>query len=283
MIDLLIIGTGPAGVSAALTAQARRMDFALLGSARLSPKVRKAERIDNYPGLPQVSGEQMQKVLLDQLAQAEITVHDERINTIMAMGETFMAASAEGMYEARAVLLTTGVQTGRAIPGEEALLGKGVSYCATCDGALYRGKTVAVLCTSQDFAGEVEFLAKMAAQVYLFGPVEGDFGDNVQRCPGLPMAIAGEDRVSGVTYRDGELAVDGIFLLRDSQSPASLLPGLALTADGHIAVDRAQRTNLRGVYAAGDCTGRPYQYAKAVGEGNVAVHSILEDLRQQRK
>ena len=205
---------------------------------------------------------------------------DRLVTTVTKTGGRFMLLAENEIYEARSVLLATGVVTSRGVPGEAELLGRGVSYCATCDGMFYRGKAIAVYCAGSRYAHEVEYLAGVASKVYLYSP-ERDLavgGENVERL-GSPIAgVEGHDRVESVRLGDGrEIPVDGAFFLRSAISPASLVPGLAL--DGpHIVVDRQLRTGIEGCFAAGDCTGRPYQIAKAVGEGNVAAHQILEYL-----
>lgn len=279
MHDLMIIGSGPAGVSAALTAQARNLDFLWFGSPELSMKIQRAERIRNYPGLPDVAGETMQQVFLRQIEDAGITLTPERINAIYPMGAYYAASVNKKVYEAKAILLATGIQTTKTIPGEAELLGKGVSYCATCDGFLYKQKKVAVICTSPKFEPEIEYLADIASQVTLFTTYKGCEiqKGNVTSVAGYPSKILGTDHVQALVCQEQETSVDGVFFLKDSVSPAVLLKGLEMD-DSHIQVDRMQKTNLEGCYAAGDCTGRPYQYAKAVGEGNVALHSILEYL-----
>jgi thioredoxin reductase (NADPH) len=162
-----------------------------------------------------------------------------------------------------------------------------VSYCATCDGRLYTGKKIAVYCTNPEFEPEVEFLADLAGEVWVY-PTYPDFSvvrDNVRILSDAPVEVCGEDFVSGIRIKNVRksakesdvIPVDGIFCLKDSYSPVTLVRGLEME-DRHIKVNRRQETSLRGCYAAGDCTGRPYQYAKAVGEGNVAVHSILDYL-----
>lgn len=279
MHDLMIIGSGPAGVSAALTAQARNLDFLWFGSPELSMKIQRAERIRNYPGLPDVAGETMQQVFLRQVEEAGITLTPERINAVYPMGAYYAASANQKIYEAKAILLATGIETAKALPGESELLGKGVSYCATCDGFLYKQKKIAIICTSPKFEPEIEYLADIASEVALFTTYKGCKiqKDNVSHVAGYPSGILGTDHVQALACREQEIPVEGVFFLKDSISPAVLLKGLEME-DSHIQVDRMQRTNLKGCYAAGDCTGRPYQYAKAVGEGNVALHSILEFL-----
>ena len=164
-------------------------------------------------------------------------------------------------------------------------MGKGVSYCATCDGMLYRGKTIAIICNNTRFEHEVKYLADLAETVYYFPNYKGNgtLPENVKIMEDKAKAIVGEKRVSGVVLRSGDtLTVDGVFCLRDSVSLATLLPKIAVDG-GRIVVDRTMATNLPGVFAAGDCTGRPYQYTKGVGEGNVAADSVIEYLAQQEK
>ena len=281
MYDLLIIGSGPAGISAALSAKARSLDFLWLGSRVLSPKITKAERIMNYPGLPAVTGPEMRDAFLRQIDGLGIEIREERVNSIYNMGGYYTAVVNDKMYDGRTVILAPGVSNSREIPGESRLLGKGVSYCATCDGELYRGKRIAVICTDQSLEEEIEFLADLAAEVFLCTSYKdcGIRRDNVRHVVGYPAEVLGENRASGLVCGGETVNADGIFCLRSCLAPAVLLPGLEAEG-GHIQVDRQQRTNLPGCFAAGDCTGRPYQYAKAVGEGNVALHSAVEYLKK---
>ena len=250
MLDLLIVGTGPAGVSAALTARARGLSFLWFGSRRLSDKVEKAERILNYPGLPRVTGRELRDAFLRQVDDLGLPIQQARVAAVYEMGGHYAVCAGPDFYEGRCLILATGVAAGGQIPGESRLLGKGVSCCATCDGELYRGRNIA-----------------------------GGLAETPGSHKGRPQAIEGDDRVTGVRWADATLPVEGVFCLRETVAPQALLSGLAME-NGHIQVDRAQRTNLPGCFAAGDCTGRPYQYAKAVGEGNVAVHSALAFLAQ---
>lgn len=281
MKDLLIVGSGPAGISAALTAAARGLDFLWFGSQELSPKIAQAPEIANYPGLCRVSGREFQKVLQEQIDTMGLEIREERIDSIFPMGGYFTACVNETMYEAKTVLLAVGVSATGTVPGELDYVGQGVSYCATCDGALYRGKTVAIVSTNPAFEEEVEFLVGLAARAYISRSYSASDAPNAERVPTFPKGIWRENGKLLVNYADGERAADGIFFLKDSVSPAVLLQGLAM--DGaHIAVNRDLETNIPGCFAAGDCTGRPYQYAKAVGEGNVAVHTAIRYLKEKK-
>ena len=280
LYDVAIIGTGPAGVSAALNLKIHEKNFIWIGKKTLSDKISRAERISNYPGFIDASGAELNAAFMAQVAAMGIEITEAMVNQIMPMGDHYALLAGPDFYEAKALILTTGVNQTGGLKGEADFLGRGVSYCATCDGGLYRGKTVGIICNNPRFEHEAAFLAGLAEKVYFF-PYYKDpsfTGENVEQPAGRPVAVEGEMRVNKLRMNDGsEIAVDGLFCLRDAISLNTLLPGLA-TESGHITVDRAMATNLPGVYAAGDCTGRPYQYTKAVGEGNVAAHSVLDFL-----
>jgi len=176
------------------------------------------------------------------------------------------------MENARALILAAGVSRGKKFPGEEAFLGRGVSYCATCDGMLYRGKNVAVLGYSETARREADFLAGIGCSVTYF--------DKPKKCE-----ISGTNLVESVTCDGETVAADGVFLLRPTMVPTDLFPGLAVE-NGYVTVDRKMNTNLPGLFAAGDCTGGPLQVSKAVGEGLIAGQSaaayVAELLRKQK-
>ena len=283
--DSIIIGTGPAGVSAALNLKILEKSFLWIGSKNMSGKAAKAELVRNYPGLPGVTGAQLSEAFRAHVEAMGIEIHEAMVNQIVPMKDHYALTAGADFFEAKTIILATGVAAAGTLPGEEALLGRGVSYCATCDGGLYRGKTIAAVVSSPRFEHEVKYLAGLAAKVYFLPTYKGvpAIADNVETRSDRAAAVEGEGRVSGVRLTGGEtIPVDGVFCLRESISLNTLLPKLA-TENGHIAADRRMATNLPGVFAAGDCTGRPYQYAKAVGEGNVAAHSAVEYLAAKEK
>ena len=279
MFDTAIIGTGPAGISAALTLQALKKNIILFGSGQLSQKIRAAEQIRNYPGLPMVTGAQMQAAFAQQLEEMDIPITEKTVTGIYHMGTHYSILCNQEAFDAKTVILCTGVESVKPIEGELEFVGRGVSYCATCDGFLYKGKSIAILCTTKELEHEISYLADLAAQVTLI-PMYKDpqvAGDNIRVIRKMPTAIRGGMKADTLVVGEEEIKVDGIFMLKQAVAPSVLLYGLE-TEDGHITVDRACRTNLPGCFAAGDCTGRPYQYVKAAGEGNVAAHSANEYL-----
>ena len=284
MFDVAIIGAGAAAVSASLTLKSLNKDIIVFGNLDLSEKIRKAEEIRNYPGLINVSGKKMQEVFLEQLNAMDIKITPKIVTGVYNMGNYYSILCNQDMYEAKSVIITTGVEFIKPIKGEEKFIGRGVSYCATCDGLLFKGKTIAIICTSKELEHEIEYLSNIASKVFVV-PLYKGFeikGSNIEVISGVPQEIVGNTKVEKVVFRNKEIIVDGVFMLKNAISAQVLVPGL-IVEDDHIKVDRLQQTNLEGLFAAGDCTGRPYQYAKAIGEGNVAAHSATEYLSKNKK
>ncbi len=281
MLDCIIVGSGLAGISAALTLQANGKSFEIFGSPELSSKIYRAEKIHNYPGLSDVSGRAFCDALKAQLANANITVNSKKVGGVYALKDKFAVLTQSGeSFESRTVILAVGVEAIKPVEGELEFLGRGVSYCATCDGFLYKGKRIAVVCTSKELEHEIAHLAGFSEKVYLIPMYKGVdvSAPNVEKIMQMPIKIEGEKKVERLVFSkpltEGktDLPVDGVFMLKESVSPAALVAGLEIE-NGHIVVDNQMQTNIKGCFAAGDCTGRPYQYAKAVGEGNVAAFS----------
>lgn len=278
-VEIAVIGSGPAGVSAAITAKLRGKNVLLFGSKELSEKIGKAHRIQNYPGLPDVTGEDLRAAFQRHLDSMGLTVTEARVNAVYAMGDYFAVQTAQETYEATTVILATGVVQGKALPGEEEYLGRGVSYCATCDAPLYRGKAVAVVGSSPAAEPEAAYMTEVAGSVLYLPLYEGtpDLPAAVQVVREKPTAVVGETNVTALRTDAGEYPVDGVFLLRDAMAPTQLVPGLEGNG-GHVAVNAKMQTNLPGCFACGDAVGLPYQYVKAAGEGNVAALSAVEYL-----
>lgn len=283
--DIAIIGTGPGGLEAAITAKIRNKNILLIGNKNLSLKVEKAHTIKNYLGIPDAAGEDLTVRFKKHLADMEIEITEDKISSVYAMGDYFALQGADVMYEAETVILATGVVLGTPYPGENEYLGKGVSYCATCDAPLYRGKTAAVLGFSPKEEAEAAFLGEVCEKVYYFPqykePVELS-KDNIEICMDKPKEIKGEMTVNTLVTEGGEVSVDGVFILRESVAPSQLVPGL-LTEDNHVKVNRKLETSIPGCFACGDITGTPYQYIKAAGEGNVAALSAVAYLDEKKR
>ena len=278
MFDVAIIGTGPAGLSAALTLKIHNKEIIWFGSKEQSEKISKSEKIANYPGVPMTTGSDLNAAFARQAEELGLEITEKIVTLINKMGDHYMILANNEVFEAKTVLLSTGVVQAKGMENEEDFVGRGVSYCATCDGFFYKGKTIAVHSSSPRLEEDVRYLEEIADKLYVFRTYKTDKEDpeNTTVLKSPIRVVNGGMKVEKVTLADGtELDVDGLFCLRSAIAPTTLLKGLEM--DGaHIVVNRQQETNLPGCFAAGDCTGRPYQIAKAVGEGNIAAHQILQ-------
>ena len=260
--DLIIVGGGPAGLTAAIHARARDKSALVISNDPLASPLCRAPAMANYPGLPGVTGKELVERLLAQARDPGVELKRGRALSVMPMGESVMVSVGSDVVEGRAAVLAPGVSRAAPLKGEAELLGRGVSYCATCDGMFYRGRSVVCAGDAPNFDEEVEFLRSIGCDVA------------VRRLAGL--SILGEDAVTGVRDAKGEeTPCQGVFLLRATIAPAQLAPGME-TEGGYIKVDGRMATSLPGVYAAGDCTGQPLQLAKAVGQGQLAAHFAIE-------
>ena len=275
MYDIGIIGSGPAALSAAVNARQRNKSVCVFGRSLDSSLLFAAEKVDNYLGMPDLSGEEMLNQFYAHAVKRGVEFKASRISQIMSMGDYFVINADNEFFEAKTLILAIGLNKSKGISGEMEYLGKGVSYCATCDGMLYRNKKVVVVGENEEGEAEANFLADVCEKVVylpLYQPVL-NLKETVEILNGKPKAVIGEgSRVTGIEAGDERVECDGIFFAKNSTPPESLLFGLH-TDGKNIMVDRSMATNLPGVFAAGDCTGAPFQIAKAVGEGLVAALS----------
>ena len=270
--DIAIVGSGPAGLEAAVNAKIRNKNVIFFGSSDLSNKVVKAPLISNYLGFPGITGSALKNKFEEHISAMDISLVYERVNTIYAMGDYFALMVNEKTYEASTVILSTGVEYTKAIKGEEKFLGKGVGYCATCDAPLYKGKIVTVISYNKSFEDEANYVSELAGKLYYVPLYVGGnkLNASIEVINERPVEIQGTDRVTNLSLLHRTIDTDGVFILKDSVPPSQLMPGLDIE-NGHIKVDRSLKTNIPGCFAAGDCIGKPYQYMKAAGEGQVAA------------
>lgn len=281
--DIAIVGSGPAGLSAALNAKIRNKKFIIFGNKNLTNKLVKAPKVNNYLGFFGMTGKDIKDQFEAHLNSMDIKITEEKINSIYAMGDYFALMVNNKTYEATTVILATGMEYSRPLKGEEEYLGKGVGYCATCDAPLYRGKTVTIIGHNKEAEEEANFVSEIAGLVYYIPMYKGtyDLRTNIELVEDKPEEIKGKIKVNKIVLKNRELETDGVFVLKDSISPGQLVPGLKIT-DNHIEVDRLMKTNIKGCFAAGDCIGMPYQYIKSAGEGNIAALSAAKYLDQKK-
>lgn len=277
--DIAIVGSGPAGLSAALNAKIRNKKFIIFGNKNLTNKLVKAPKINNYLGFYGITGEGVKERFQEHLQAMDIEITEERINSIYAMGKYFALMANDKTFEAKSVILATGIEYTRPIKGEEEYLGKGVGYCATCDAPLYKGKVVTIIGYNKEAEEEANYVSELAGEVYYVPMYKGNYNlrNNIKVVEDKPQEIVGELKVNKLILKNTEIETDAVFLLKDSISPGQLVPGLKIE-ENHIFVDRLMKTNIPGCFAAGDCVGKPYQYIKSAGEGNIAALSAVQYL-----
>ena len=286
--EIAIIGGGPAGLSAALTARVRNKKVVVFESYGFGDKLRKSHSILNYPGMPNVGGQEIMDTFLAQAKELGVEILMEKVQAIYP-GESMTISTTQGnFYSAQSIIIATGTAPAVLYPGEEDYLGRGVSYCATCDGMMYRDQEVAVIGLEPDAPHEAEFLAEICKTVHYFPMLPTSYKfirENIKIYDRkqIPKEIKGAEQIKEMLLSDdSSVEVTGIFILRQATRLDSFLHGLEVS-EGSIAADKQQLTNLPGVFAAGDCTGKPWQLPRAVGEGNVAALSAVDWLNQKGK
>jgi thioredoxin reductase (NADPH) len=277
--DMIIVGAGPAGLAAALNGRIREKSALILAAGRPASRLQNAPHVKNYPGFNGITGEDLYERFYKHAQDMGVQFREERVENIYPGANFTVVTRSNRIYTGRVVILATGIQQTRQLDGEQELVGRGLGYCTTCDGPLYRNKDVAVLGETPEAEEEVNFLAGISRRVYYFplykGEVKVDRRVDVRR--EQPQAILGDERVRALALPDKEIPVDGVFIIRTVAPAERLIAGLH-QEQGAITVDRAMATNIPCVFAAGDCVGKPYQIGKAVGEGLIAGQSAIHCL-----
>ena len=280
--DIIILGSGPAGLAAAVAARGRDKSVLVIGNRWQDSPLARAERVDNYLGLPGLTGSGMLETFYQHAVGMGAEFVMGKAISLMAW-EGFMVTVGSQVYQGRALILAPGVVRQAKYPGEEEYLGRGVSYCATCDGMLYRNRSVIVVGRSPDAPQEANYLHSLGCQVTYVSPQPPKGLDSaIPFVKAGKLSVKGEQTVTGLEADGALLPCDGVFILRQTVAPTDLLPTLE-TEEGYIKVDRSMATNVEGVFAAGDCTGLPLQVSKAVGEGHVAALSACEYLDRKQE
>ena len=199
--DIAIIGGGPAGISAAVTASSKGRKVVLFEAHGFSPRLRSVEKITDYMGIPDVSGTELMDIFVKHLRQTDVDIVEGKIISLREVGEGFVLGTPNGEYTADAVVLATGISRSTLLPGEKEFLGRGVSYCAVVDGSKFKHKRVAAIATVPDALEEIEYLAEQCEQVFFF-PRYSDFvppkKKNIKVILDKPTEITGTDKVTGL-------------------------------------------------------------------------------------
>ena len=273
--DVAIIGAGPAGITASL--YTKRANLKTLVLYKDESSLEKADIIENYYGFKKgISGKELYQKGIEQAKKLKIEVKKEEVLKIELVPEGFMVKTSNLQYIAKAVILATGNKKNKPkIPGIEKLEGKGISYCAICDGFFYRNKSVAVLGNGDYAISETNDLINIANDITILtnGKKKPEFrADNVTIDTRVIKKISGEKKVEQIEFEDGtRINVNGIFIAQGVAGSTEFAKKLgAITSKDKIVVNEKMETNIKGLYACGDCTGGLLQISKAVYEGAIA-------------
>ena len=292
MYDVIVVGGGPAGLTAALYAARPGQDVLVLEGEVAGGQINFSPLVDNYPGLPNMSGVQFAQVLTQQALDQGVHIRNEAVTFLRTKGDRVELTTGRGRYTGLALVLATGVTHRKlGLEGEDELLGRGVSYCAVCDGAFYQGRHVAVVGGGDAALQEALFLSARCSKVTVIHRRDlfrGEAGmvrqlrerDNVEflfshRVDGL---LRNEKGLTGLVLADlkagqrEELAVDGLFIAVGQEPRNEIFSNLVMTDDrGYFLAGEDCGTSLPGVFAAGDCRVKQVrQLTTAVGDGAVA-------------
>lgn len=288
MYDVIIIGAGPAGISASLYTQRANQKTLILYHE--TSNLEKAVKIDNYYGFSQgISGKELYETGIQQAENLGVEVKKEEVIKVGMTENGFHISTTKQDYESKTVIIALGNKKKQAeIKGIKELEGRGVSYCAICDGFFYRGKKVAVLGSGNYALAETNELLAIADQITILtnGEKAPEFrADNVQINTKPIQEIKGENRVREVRFQDDtSLEMDGIFVAQGVAGGTELAKKLGiLTKQNTIVVNEKMETNIPGIYACGDCTGGLLQVCKAVYEGAQAGLQAIQYMRNQNR
>lgn len=297
--DLVIVGAGPAGITAAIYAARYKMDFVIVGGV-LGGNMSVSFDIDNYPGYPHTTGSELTGNMVKQLSTIGHEIVADSIKKIEKTKEGFRLEGNTGNYQGKKLLLAVGTERNKlGVPGEEKLCGKGVSYCATCDGFFFKNKTVAVVGGGDAAAESAVFLSEIASKIYIIVRrdvfrAEPDWEARLKKAKNVEILfksqvkeIVGKETVEKVVLDTGEeLKLDGVFI-EIGETPSSVLYdelGLKRDKEGYVVVDEKMKTSTNGVWAVGDSTtgsNKFRQIITACAEGAIAANTIFTELRDE--
>lgn len=286
MYDVVIIGAGPAGISASLyTARANKKTLVIYSD---KSSLEKTEKIENFYGFKNgIDGKKLYEDGIKQAKNIGVELANEEVIKIEMLEEKFEITTTNKKYIAKSIILATG--TKKNIPNIKGLKefeGKGISYCAICDGFFYRGKEVAVLGNGNYAISETNDLINLAKKVIILtnGKEEPDIrADNVEINKKEIEEITGKEKVEEITFKDKtKIKVEGVFVAEGTAGSVEFAKKLGiLTNNNKIIVNEKMETNVKGIYACGDCTGGLLQISKAVYEGTTAGLQVIEYLKQK--
>ncbi len=293
-LDALVIGAGPAGLAAALYLKRGNLSFLLLDKMGPGGKLNEIHEIANMPGFIPLKGPELAKELYSSVSRLDVGVSYGEVVSVEREGDFFFVRTDVDEYRARALIVATGFVYEALIPGERELRGHGVSYCATCDGPLYRGKDVLVYGEGSRVEEEVAYLSGLANEVTALSrqaPIEGKHSPNVHvygEGEVLSLSPNGGGKIKATVSIHGtkkELLYDAVFPFYGERSALAFLSSLAPRSDGRfLEVDGGMMSSIPGLFAAGDIVKKGLrQVVTALSDGAVAATSLIAYVRRAKR
>jgi len=294
--DYIIIGAGPAGVSAAIYAKRAGLKVLLLDKGMIGGYLNFIDRVDNYPGCKHITGPDLAFQMYEQVQELNVEFKNEEVIDLVNLEDKKEVITNKGKYETRFILIATGrVSSNLGLEHEKELLGKGISHCALCDGNFYRDKDVAVIGHGEGALREALYLARMCHKVYLINRFKEfkapklvinqvrEKGNIIEINEVMVKKIMVQDGVlGGIVISNGrEIKIAGMFTYVGYKPEAKFKTNLNIMDDnGYIKVDCNCETKIKGIYAAGDVVRKEvYQIVTAVGEGAMATVDVIKKIR----
>jgi len=295
--DVIVIGAGPAGLTAGIYTARQNLSTLILYNTQIGGPALEVQRIENYPGFPQgLTGAELMTLFHEQASKFGAEFKHETVIGFSDTADSKIIATRRGYYQGKTVVIATGVHRKQlSIPGEMKFKGRGVSYCAVCDGPFFKGKVIAVVGPGQDAVLDALHLTDIASKVYAI-PGKKGYSDTYPELVALKsnpkleiltgqdiVEIEGNEVVTSIKLVGGpvnQIHVTGVFILLEHVSTFNIFVEAGVTVDGGgcIVVDKNQQTNIPGLYAAGDCTCTGWQVITAAGDGAKAALSIMKYL-----
>ncbi len=295
--DLVIIGAGPAGLTAAIYAARYKLSTLVVGE-QIGGMAAEADEICNFPSYKKIIGIELTKKMIEQVENLGVEIKNSYADSIKKIDSQFLVKTNSTEYKAKKIILATGTEKRKlGLKNEDKFLGKGISYCATCDAAFFKNKVVGVVGGSNSALTAALLLSKFANEIYIiyrknkFFRAEPKWVEEVERNEKIKsifnanvIELVGENKLEYVKLDNGEkLNLDGLFVEIGSIPSVKLAEELGIELEeNHIKVDKKQRTNMEGVFAAGDVTNSPLkQIIVACAQGAIAANSAYEELRNE--
>ncbi len=281
--DVAVIGGGPAGLSAAINLKILNKKVAVFAAEKASKKLISAPLILNYLGIPQIKGSILSELFDNHTKSMDVEIIPAKVKAVYPTDGGFLLDMGDKFLDAVAVILATGASSIPSIKNEDKFLGNGVSYCATCDAPLIKNKRACIVGYDEHSVQEANFVSEICDKVIFMpmGKFSAKLNEKIEVIFDKPIEFLGDSKAETLKCIKQEIKADGFFVLKQL-SADKIVNGLEIK-EGAVKVNRDLSTNIKGIFAAGDITGKPFKYQKSAGEGLTAAFSAADYVDNLKK